>query len=707
MNNKTKTDILHGFIGDALTLLDEAVGQVTLQGCGPEGVQAIFRCLHTLKGTSGFLELLELSKYVHKIEDFARVKQDQGLGLTETEGHAVLHGLELLQKAVNKADQPSLLSNREYQEYLETLLQLQVEEVSLEHLETILLKLRSELAGTPKKTMQTLLMPVIKEMEALSVTLQARKTKSVMPLNHKAFQTIRLQGKDISELMRGQLSALEQVSLEGKIAFKNLDRKALDTELDTIRNMLPAEKRNLVTWDMIEDLCDISPEIAPEAFERLWTDGIIAAGAEVIMAQEEEDTKTPEPAVQETEESEDEQREGETAENDFFRVSGKVLDEIVHVAGSLVANRNNLENLILEMKNHIPSRYRHHVHYSYGELNRNVSIMEQKVSRLSNRKLNEVFQRLPFLAAQLAGDMNKEVQVETSGTEIEIPRSLIKALNDPLIHIVRNSLDHGIEKPKERKAAGKPKAGRLRIQANRDDNNLTVTIEDDGHGIDLALVRDKAISQSLINKEDQLDDNGLMSLIFHPGFTTNNKVTNVSGRGVGMSVVTTAIEGKGGRVKLDTESGKGTTIKLLLPLDEISRTKDVQLIEAGGEMYGIEYRFLVEVLEFEKVSLHSHGNGCFFSYRDELIPFVTLTELLGCRTEDDECHRILIIQDEQDCRLACGINRIRHKIKVVVTPFLHGFLKNNPVVAGAAVTGSGEPCSILAFRDINALLSIQ
>ncbi|MEW6218164.1 MAG: ATP-binding protein [Thermodesulfobacteriota bacterium] len=713
-------DLTADFIQEGLTLVDDALELVQPDGCPAASVNGLFRCLHTLKGTSAILELVALSEFVHRFEDFVRDRQGKGEGLTPAEAEVTRQGLFLLQEAVGAAGtEPLMVERPPFRDFLQALQQLKVEQASMACLDGLLGQLRQSLAAVSGVGAQaSLLVPIIEATEAALGKIRSTRARVVLPVDHLAVEAVTLAGEDVTALVCRQLAALEQVAQHGKTAFASLDVHALNGDVAGLKALL-AEGDFLLDWDVILDLCDISPEVVSEAVKRLWEEGVLregqvtmrsgtlvaqaaagpAAPAEMSPAEAGGALPAAEPA-------------GGRGEHDpeFFRVSGRILDEIAAGVGSLVADRNALENLVSELGSLIPPRYRRLLQDSSGDLDRHVNSLERRVTSLTSRRLSELYQRLPALIKQLSEACGKSVLLETTGGEIEVPRSFLKILGDPLVHLVRNAVDHGFESPRDRLAAGKDQQGLLAIWARREDERLILTVADDGRGLDCAAIRRKAVERGLIPAAADLDDAAIRALIFAPGFSTAEAVTKVSGRGVGMDVVRAAIEGSGGRIQIESEPGRGTTFELVVPVISGNRTRDILLVQVGSQVFGVDYRCLVEVLDASQRVLHGHRDRRFFAWRGQLLPFVDLAVHLGEVAAGGggdglAAIRILVVEDEYGRRLACGVQGIQHKVKVVVTPFGHGLLKAHPILSGTAVVGTGEPRLVLEFRDVSLFLA--
>lgn len=692
--NITDKGLLEDFIQESLTLLDDAKEPLNGEECSAEGVNLIFRCLHTLKGTSGFLDLMALSGFIHKVEDFVRDKQEVKSGLSPEEGECLMVALSLMGDAVINAGTPEFLEQPAFEEVLANFNRLRYKDSSLSIVQQLIEQITNEVKNKSIYLEPVTLIPAVDALKVILAKIKIKEERTVIPVDYKSIEKLSIDGKDFTAIACYQLEALEAMALGGKESLYKLDLVDVFAGLDEIISFLP-NKDEVLTWDVITDVYDTMPEVIIQAFDRFWAQGLDKC-AKIVWKKSPRSAKQEEPTISTVPSAPK-----ESGEEDFFRISGKVLQDVAKQVGSLVANRNNFENLIQEIGPKLPSEYREHLKDSYSDLDNTVNDLELKVSSLNNRSLRDIFQRLPGQVSRLAKDLGKDIVLNLSGEDIEIPRGLVKSLQDPLVHIVRNSVDHGIEPPEDRKEINKDPRGKMDIFASRDDGLLKISISDDGKGIDPEQIRSKALKKGLLTAETDISEHDLQMMVFAPGFSTNEEATSVSGRGVGMDVVRTAVESGGGRLQLVSKVGQGTTIDLYLPLDMGSKTRDVQLVRIGGDVYGIEYRSLVEVIRGEDITLLPFKNKTYLDYRGDLLHFVNLGEFLyGNDLAKEQLERIIIIEDEQHQRLACGVSGIKYKVKVVVSRFEQEFLAANMVFGGSAVVGTGKPILVFNFSDI-------
>jgi len=711
--------MIEEYIQDSLSLVDETIDRLSSNDYSPKCVNAIFRCLHTIKGASGFVGLESMSHFVHQFEGCLKPWQESGRGLNKEEAQCILDGLRLTQEALVKTRDTTVPESQEFVDFINQIKSIshKYDQLNFAELETLFNDLKNVIKNDHEETYQKEMLLIGSQMKRLLEDIQSEKTFYQIPVCHNQIKSVKIGDTDITNLVKNQLEGLERVATQGESACKLLDLETLKNELNEIETILN-KPGFLLSWDIVKDLCDMSPDVVEEAFRRFWDECIKPAASIEIMEEaeaqksiESTDTEKAPESQQQVADVQAKQVKTEEKKEEYLRISSSALQQMTDSTGDLVADRNAFENLIQEMGTHVPARYRRYLQDNYSNLDKHVNALERQLNLLSNRQLNDVFRRLGPMVSSLSDTLGKKVDLNISGGEIEIPRDLLRSLNDPLVHIIRNSLDHGFELPEERKKIGKPAAGQLDIRAERNEDRLSINIQDDGKGIDPQVIRKKAIKKGLIQQKDQLDKSELIHMIFEAGFSTKDQVSDVSGRGVGMDVVRTAIESKGGRIFMDSEIGNGTVLDISLPLSEGHRTQDILLVKAGKQTYGIEYRCLREILDDEKVDIHAFRQKSFFEYRNDLLPYVNLEELFNPvsyetlpTTNNHNTGRVIVIEDEQGHMMACNVDQVYNKVKVVVIPFEHEFLKDNPMLRGSAVLGTGEPYLILDFRDVERIL---
>ncbi|GAB5405116.1 MAG: hypothetical protein Aurels2KO_33470 [Aureliella sp.] len=390
---------------------------------------------------------------------------------------------------------------------------------------------------------------------------------------------------------------------------------------------------------------------------------------------------------------------GETksAAESTIRVDVALLDKLMTRVGELVLARNQ----IMQFTNSVSDND----FASTGQrLNLITTELQESVMKTRMQPIGNVWSKFPRIVRDLATTCGKQVRIEMEGRETELDKTIIEAIKDPLTHLVRNSVDHGIEAPEVRGPAGKPLEGCLFLRAYHEGGQVNIEISDDGAGLKLDRIKAKAIDKGLITTEqaDRMQDRDVGQLIFMPGFSTAEKVSNVSGRGVGMDVVKTNIEKIGGTVDIQSEQGHGTTIKIKIPLT--LAIIPALIVSNDGNRFAIPQVNLLELVRLDgaqaKESIEWIQGAPVYRLRGRLLPLVYLQNVLKTKTdksEDDSINIVVLRADDRQFGLV--VDRINDTEEIVVKP-LSQQLKSIPVYAGATIMGDGKVALILDVLGI-------
>lgn len=380
------------------------------------------------------------------------------------------------------------------------------------------------------------------------------------------------------------------------------------------------------------------------------------------------------------------------AENSI-RVDVSLLDKLMNLVGELVLARNQVQQFTTRTEDQELLR-------ASSRLNLITTELQEGVMKTRMQPVGNVWGKFPRVVRHLAVICDKEVRVEMEGQDTELDKTILEAIKDPLTHFVRNAVDHGVEKPAVRLAAGKPAMGTIFLRAFHEGGQVNMEISDDGGGINLEAVRNKALDRGLINSVQaaRMTDRDIAMLVFEPGFSTAEAVTSVSGRGVGMDVVKTNIERIGGSIDLLTERGKGTTLKVKIPLT--LAIIPVLLVSSGARCYALPQVSLVELVRLEGKSAQARiewvQGAPVYRLRGSLLPLVHLNEVLKERDEEGRPNEVLniVVLQADDRQFGLVVDEVRDTAEIVVKP-VGKALKSVPVFAGATILGDGSVSLIL------------
>src|SRR5690554_1617140 len=385
-------------------------------------------------------------------------------------------------------------------------------------------------------------------------------------------------------------------------------------------------------------------------------------------------------------------------ESTSLRVSVDKVDQIINLVGELIITQSMLDQTVSELEEGATNGP---LENGMNLLQRNARDLQEAVMSIRMIPMDFVFSRFPRVVRETASKLNKEIELVTEGASTELDKSLTERIIDPLTHLVRNSLDHGIELPDEREAAGKPRTGKLVLSARHQGGNIIIEVIDDGAGLNREKLLAKARSSGL-PVSDAMSDDEVWQLIFAPGFSTAKEVTDVSGRGVGMDVVKRNIQGMGGHVQIMSAPGKGTTIRIVLPLT--LAILDGMSIKVGNEMFILPLSAVLESLQPVKEDIYAMaGDDIVLKVRDEYLPVVAVHEALEVpdgKTEITET--IAVIVQGEGRRYALLVDDLVGQQQVVVKNLETNY-REVPGVSAATILGDGSVALILDITGLHRL----
>ena len=380
------------------------------------------------------------------------------------------------------------------------------------------------------------------------------------------------------------------------------------------------------------------------------------------------------------------------------------------LTGELTVAKNAIGHVArLAQEGHEPESLAHMLKERHSLLDRLVSDLQRAVLGIRVLPMRQVFQRFPRLVREMARDLGKSVRLVTEGESTEADKATVEALFEPLLHVLRNALDHGVEPEADRLAMGKPGVAELRLRAVRDGDLVIVDVTDDGRGIDTAKVRGVAAQLGTASPEAlaEMSDAAAADLIFTPGFSTSSTVTDLSGRGVGMDVVRSAISRIGGRASVTSEPGRGTTVRFTLPFTVMMI--QVMTVEVGGQIFGIPIDNVVETVRIPRDRIARLGAAEVFVLRDRTISLVRLSETLAsfddaqttpARAEGSEARVVVVTFADQ--MGAIEVDGFGERMDVMLKP-MEGLLAGMGDFAGTTVLGDGRVLIVLDLAGTFAL----
>ena len=386
-----------------------------------------------------------------------------------------------------------------------------------------------------------------------------------------------------------------------------------------------------------------------------------------------------------------------------LKVDQAKIDRLMNLIGELVVSKNALPYLAQRAESQFGVReLSREIKGEYSVINRIVDEMQDAIMQVRMMAVSYIFQRFPRLVRDISRKLGKEVQLVLEGEQTEADKNIIESLADPLIHIVRNSLDHGLETPEVRRACGKRETGTLTIRAAQEADRVVIEIIDDGKGIDPAVIKQKAYEKGIIDEAalGRIDDREAVNLIFAAGLSTAAVVSDLSGRGVGMDVVRSAVEKINGTVVIDSELGRGTTIRISLPLS--MAVTQVMVVESDGQLFGVPMDNVVETVRIAKGQLRTIKQTLAAVLRGRIVPLKSLNTLLGIpaapRANSEHELAVLLVHAGGEV-LGLLVDGFKETIGLIQKP-LGGFLSGLTAYSGSALMGDGSVLMILNVREI-------
>ena len=390
-----------------------------------------------------------------------------------------------------------------------------------------------------------------------------------------------------------------------------------------------------------------------------------------------------------------------TAESASIRVGIDKVDEIINLVGELVITQSMLGQVGSEIdnadKNNSP--YMEKLLEGLAQLERNTREIQESVMRIRMLPISFVFSRVPRLVHDLSSKLNKQVELVTTGENTELDKTVMEKIGDPMVHLVRNALDHGIETPDVRKAAGKSETGTLSLNAYHKGGSIVIELSDDGAGINKERVLNKARANGLVGESENLSDDAINDLIFHPGLSTAESLSDVSGRGVGMDVVRKNIKSLGGSVRVDSTEGEGATFTIQLPLT--LAILDGQLVKVADETFIVPLVSIIESIQVKSDNLSGiAGKAALYKLRDEYIPVIRAHNVFGMEDSNSSLEdRLMVVVEGDGAKAGIIVDDLLAQQQVVIKSLETNY-KRVEGLSGATILGDGTVALILDVSGV-------
>lgn len=657
---------------EGLEVMENELLNLDVGAADAETINTIFRAAHSIKGGAGTFGLNSVADFTHVMETLLDEMRDGKRDVTQDAVNILLSSVDVLRGMLTALRMDSELDHDaigEAQKQLDTLLhgdesaartdrqvkQDKAEEERYERFWTIKFKPHSGMLATGNDPVR-----MFRELESMG-DLSVEVDISKLP--------------NIENLHPEESYLAWTLTLNGEI-----DKSEID---------------DVFAW--VEDECDLDVS----EFASLDLSTLSPPVSDVTAEVKAEEDKTEGNVSPESAKPVEKRRAQSTSESSSIRVSIDKVDTLINMMGELVITQSMLSQLGED--DEFTSAHIEKLRDGLAQLERNTRELQENVMRIRMLPISFAFQRFPRLVHDLSNKLNKKIELKMSGEQTELDKTVMEKIGDPLVHLVRNSLDHGIESPDARVEAGKPEKGIIHLNAFHEGGNIIIEIKDDGAGLNKDRILKKAIQNGIVDENDVLTDEDIHDLIFQPGFSTAEVVSDVSGRGVGMDVVRKNIRSLGGTVEVTSEEGIGSTFTIRLPLT--LAILDGQSIRVGNETYILPLVSIIESIQVNPELINGvTGQAEVYRLRDEYIPIVRLYNIFSIKPDTTNLKDgLLVIVEAEGQKIALFVDDLLGQQQVVIKSLETNFKKVDGI-SGATILGDGTVALIL---DISGLINLS
>lgn len=645
-------EILEDFLIEAFEMIEQLDQDLVELENNPDDLDLlnrIFRVAHTIKGSGSFLNFSVLTHLTHHMEDVLNKARHGELTITPDIMDVVLESIDYMKKLLNAIRDTGTDANT---------------------------GLEGDIANT------------VQRLDAISKgeTPSAPAEETSAPQAH------------VAETPAPATAPAEE---EPEPDYANMSAEEVEKEIERLLNKRQEEDRHKREEKRARgELEDI------QAPGEISTEAPKPAAAPAASAASTAPKATPKPAAPKAapKTGGDESKAPATAVEQTIRVDVKRLDSLMNLIGELVLGKNRL----IKIYNDVEERYEgekfleelNQVVASVSMVTTDIQLAVMKTRMLP---IGRVFNKFPRMVRDLSRELGKEIDLVITGEETELDKSIVEEIGDPLVHLIRNACDHGIESKEDRAAAGKPEKGTVELKAYNEGNHIVVEIKDDGHGMDPDILRSKGVEKGIISdrEADTMTDKEAYALVFKAGFSTAKVVTNVSGRGVGMDVVKTNIEKLNGIIDVESELGTGTTLKLKIPLT-LAIIQSL-LVGVQEEFYAIPLASVIETVRISQDEIYTVENKSVLRLRNEVLPLVRLADIFGVDSVFDNSEQAyVVVIGLAENKIGVIVDFLIGQEEVVIKS-LGSYLKGTEGIAGATIRGDGRVTLIV---DIAAMMQM-
>ncbi|EMR59136.1 chemotaxis histidine kinase [Helicobacter pylori Hp H-1] len=649
-------EIMEDFLIEAFEMNEQLDQDLVELEHNPEDLDLlnrIFRVAHTIKGSSSFLNLNILTHLTHNMEDVLNRARKGEIKITPDIMDVVLRSIDLMKTLlVTIRDTGSDTNNGKENEIEEVVKKLQA--ITSQNLEGA-----KETSGTKEAPEKEVKKENKKENQTETKAPTAENPTSDNPLAD-----------------------------EPDLDYANMSAEEVEAEIERLLNKRQEADKERRAQKKQEDQAKPKQEVAPaKETPKTETPKVPKTETKAKAKADTEENKAPSIGVEQT-----------------VRVDVRRLDHLMNLIGELVLGKNRLIRIYSDVEERYDGeKFLEELNQVVSSISAVTTDLQLAVMKTRMQPVGKVFNKFPRMVRDLSRELGKSIELIIEGEETELDKSIVEEIGDPLIHIIRNSCDHGIEPLEERRRLNKPETGKVQLSAYNEGNHIVIKISDDGKGLDPVMLKEKAIEKGMISERDaeSMSDREAFNLIFKPGFSTAKVVSNVSGRGVGMDVVKTNIEKLNGIIEIDSEVGVGTTQKLKIPLT--LAIIQALLVGVQEEYYAIPLSSVLETVRISQDEIYTVDGKSVLRLRDEVLSLVRLSDIfkVDAILESNSDVYVVII-GLADQKIGVIVDYLIGQEEVVIKS-LGYYLKNTRGIAGATVRGDGK---ITLIVDVGAMMEM-
>lgn len=657
-------------LDEQLQTMEEEILKLEQEVGSEEAIQSLFRAAHTLKGSSATMGFEAMTTLTHEMEHLLDKVRSKEIAVTELMINQLFESLDLLKRLKEEI----------------------VTGQGMTDISQVTAELQAFAAGVLEP--HVLQRPPALNTQLQDLTAHMRLKLEVAYESGLLAYWVRLQIAEDSVLKKARTIVIHSNVQEwGDLLYWSPDPEwSLDID-DSLSEILFL----LTTVKALEELQQLASSLVEVTAAEIglidYTDWILAGTDE--QGARNRTVRDKDVSPYELSPS------AEKSKTHTVRVSVDRLDHLMNLVGELVIDQTR----VYQVERNLSRRFAsddsvEDLGQISDHLNRIISELQESVMKARMLPIEQLLSRFPRLVRDLSQKLGKEVELVIEGKETELDRTLIEDLSDPMIHLIRNAIDHGIESPERRELAGKPRQGTLTIRAAHEDNQVVIYIKDDGAGIDSRKMRESAVQKGIISREEAnaLTDREAVQLIFLSGFSTAQAVSDVSGRGVGMDIVRDHIEKLNGIIDIETELGRGTEFKIKLPLTLAIITG--LLVRLSGRTFVIPMSNIAEIVRLEKADIQTVRGESVIVLRNRVIPVISLHQLLSIpEAVSSKQHLSLVIIGAAEKRVAVAVDELLGNQEIVLKS-LGGYLGKVNLISGATILGDGNVALILEASSL-------